>query len=98
MGPCSRRATSTACARREGFLTGEYAGDRGRMRRAAAVDANQPSVVDTLRRAGCVVECLHSVGGGVPDLLVGRRGVVYLLEVKDGSKPPSKQALTDDQK
>jgi len=68
------------------------------MRRAAAVDANQPSVVDTLRRAGCVVECLHSVGGGVPDLLVGRRGVVYLLEVKDGSKPPSKQALTDDQK
>lgn len=67
------------------------------MRRAAKVDDNQASIVDALRRVGCSVDPLHAVGGGTPDLLVGRAGVNYLLEVKDGSKPPSKQKLTPQQ-
>jgi hypothetical protein len=33
----------------------------------------------------------------VPDLLVGRQGRTYLLEVKDGRKPPSARQLTDEQ-
>lgn len=63
----------------------------------ARVDANQPEIVDALRSAGCSVEYLHTLGKGVPDLLVGRAGHNYLLEIKDGSKPPSKRKLTGDE-
>lgn len=35
-----------------------------------------------LRKAGASVQCLHRVGQGCPDLLVGFRGQNYLLEVK----------------
>ena|SRR5579885_303872 len=68
------------------------------MRRAAKIDANHGEIVDALTKAGCSVESLASMGGGVPDLLVGRGGVNYLLEVKDGSKPPSEQKLREDQR
>lgn len=61
------------------------------------MDANQSEIVDALRDAGCMVQPLHAVGQGVPDLLVSRCGVNYLLEVKDGSKPPSERKLTADQ-
>ena len=67
------------------------------MRRAAKIDANQTAIVEALRRVGAKVQSLASVGNGTPDLLVRFRDVTYLLEVKDGSKPPSKQALTADQ-
>lgn len=67
------------------------------MRRAARVDDNQAAIVDALRRAGCSVRSLASLGKGCPDLLVGRAGVNYLLEVKDGSKPPCKRRLTPDE-
>lgn len=67
------------------------------MRRAAAIDANQPAIVQALRAIGCTVQPLHTVGAGVPDLLVGHANRTFLLEVKDGSKPPSKRALTPDQ-
>lgn len=67
------------------------------MRRAAKVDANQAEIVADLRKAGCSVESLAAVGKGVPDLLVGHGSRNYLLEVKDGSKPPSARKLTDAQ-
>ncbi|GAB3763573.1 hypothetical protein GCM10028796_17310 [Ramlibacter monticola] len=67
------------------------------MRRAAKVDRNQPEIVAALRRIGADVFSLAAVGDGIPDLLVGFRGTTYLLEVKDGSKPPSARQLTDDQ-
>lgn len=67
------------------------------MRRAAKVDANQRYIVEALRAVGASVELLHAVGKGCPDLLVGYGGVNFLLEVKDGSKVPSAQKLTDDQ-
>ena len=35
-----------------------------------------------------------SQGDGIPDLLVGFRGQTFLLECKDGEKPPSARKLT----
>lgn len=67
------------------------------MRRAAKIDANQEQVVSALRAVGATVQTLASVGKGVPDLLVGYQGKTLLLEVKDGSKPPSERRLTEDQ-
>ena len=67
------------------------------MRRAAKIDANHHEIVDALRRVGATVQSLAAVGCGVPDLLVGYCGRTYLLEVKDGSKPPSARKLTQDQ-
>lgn len=66
--------------------------------RKAKVDANQKQITDALRQAGCSVQPLHTVGRGVPDLLVGIHGQNFLLELKDGSKRPSERKLTDDQK
>ena len=67
------------------------------MRTAARVDANQSEIVEALRQIGATVQTLHQVGRGCPDLLVGFRGVNILLEVKDGSKPPSARKLTPDE-
>ena len=67
------------------------------MRRAAKVDANQSEIVDAVRRMGCTVQLLHSVGQGCPDLLVGVSGINLLWEIKDGSRPPSERRLTTDQ-
>ena len=67
------------------------------MRRAAKVDANQAEIVQALRQIGAVVQSLAAVGNGCPDLLVGFRGKNWLLEIKDGNKPPSAQALTPHQ-
>ena len=53
------------------------------MRRAAKVDANQAEIVEALRGIGCVVEPLHFVGSGFPDIVVGFRGVNYLFEIKN---------------
>lgn len=64
------------------------------MRRAAKVDGNHGDVVKALRDVGVAVKSLASVGGGMPDLLCGLRGINVLLEVKDGSKPPSERRLT----
>lgn len=62
-------------------------------------DSNQAQVMKDLRKMGYLVEDLSQLGGGVPDLLVGTQfGELVLLEVKDGTKPPSKRNLTDDQK
>jgi hypothetical protein len=66
-------------------------GHRGR------VDANQPAIVEALRKAGAVVQSLSRIGEGCPDLLVGYRGRTILMEVKDDSQPPSKRLLTEDE-
>lgn len=65
------------------------------MRRAANLDANQPDIVTALLGAGASVTSLASMGGGVPDLLVGIRNVTTVFEIKDGSKPPYRQKLTE---
>lgn len=67
------------------------------MRIAAKIDRNQPEIVKALRSIGCSVQTLAAVGKGAPDLLVARNGSLWLMEVKDGSKPPSGRKLTPDQ-
>lgn len=64
------------------------------MKYTAKADANQPEIVKALRKAGASVQHLHSVGAGCPDLLCAIDGRVFLIEVKDGAKIPSKQLLT----
>lgn len=64
------------------------------MRRAARIDDNQQIIVAALRAVGASVQSLAAVGKGCPDLAVAYRGVNYFLEVKDGSKPASRQVLT----
>lgn len=66
-------------------------------RRAANVDRSQPAIVAALRKVGASVECLHAVGKGCPDLLVGWRGRNFLLEVKNEDDPPSAQRLNKTQ-
>ena len=68
------------------------------MRKRAKIDDNQTVIVKALRAIGASVQSLATIGGGCPDLVVGYRGVNYLLEIKDGSKPPSKRKLTPDER
>jgi len=65
--------------------------------RAARVDANQADIIKALRKIGCTVTPTHTIGKGFPDLVVGRNGVNHLLELKDGTKPPSARTLTPDE-
>jgi hypothetical protein len=67
------------------------------MRRRARVDDNQRAIVEWLRGVGAFVQSLAALGKGVPDLLVGFRGVWYVFEIKDGTKRPSARRLTDDE-
>lgn len=57
------------------------------------VDRNQPEIVEAFRKCGYDVLHLHMVGGGCPDILVAKRGMTMLVEIKDGRKPPSARKL-----
>jgi hypothetical protein len=67
------------------------------MRTNAKVDANHAEIVAALRAAGAQVQSLAAVGRGVPDVLVARHGVWFVLEIKDGAKSPSRRKLTEDE-
>ena len=67
------------------------------MRKRAKLDVNHLEIVATLRKCGASVVSMASLGGGVPDLLVGWNGRTCLMEIKDGNKPPSQRKLTEDQ-
>lgn len=51
-------------------------------------DANQPEIVEALRKAGATVQDLHEVGKGCPDILVSwwdhrtERWELVLMEIK----------------
>ena len=62
--------------------------------RAARTDANHSDVVAALRSIGASVSDTSRAGNGFPDLVVGYRGRNWLIEVKDGEKPPSARKLT----
>jgi hypothetical protein len=67
------------------------------MRRAARRDDNEKEIVAAMRAEGAYVKVINDEG--LFDLLVGyvgQSGTEYtlLLEVKDGSKPPSARRLT----
>lgn len=67
------------------------------MRTKSRVDANQEEIIKALRGAYASVQPIHTVGAGVPDLLVGYRGKNFLFEIKDGNKYKSHQKLTPHQ-
>lgn len=48
------------------------------------VDKNQKDVVKALRDYGAQVILLHTVGSGIPDLMVCYADQTILMEVKDG--------------
>jgi hypothetical protein len=52
------------------------------MRQIARVDTNQTEIVAAARKLGAGVLHLHQVGQGCPDLLLGARGINYLIEIK----------------
>jgi hypothetical protein len=66
--------------------------------RPRRIDANQVAIVEAFRKAGASVMHMHTLGKGCPDLAIGFGGLTMLVEVKDGSKPPSQQKLTSDEK
>lgn len=66
--------------------------------RARRVDENQAEIVEALRQVGAQVTPMHTLGGGVSDLLVSWRQQWFVFEVKNPAKPKADQALTPDQK
>lgn len=55
-------------------------------------DANQNEIVAALEKVGCSVIDASAIGGGFPDLIVGRAGENYLLEIKN---PETKGKLNE---
>lgn len=54
---------------------------------AGKVDQSQPPIIAALRKAGMTAVSIAQVGGGVPDVLAGWRGITALLECKTGNEP-----------
>jgi len=52
------------------------------MRTAARTDQNHKEIVNAFRKLGASVLSLASMGRGVPDLLVAKDWVTWLIEVK----------------
>lgn len=61
------------------------------------VDANQTELVNEAERLGAQAQRISDIGGGCPDLLITFKGQWHVVEVKDGSKPPSRRRLSSKQ-
>jgi len=64
------------------------------MRRRAKVDENQPEIVAALRAVGAWVLPVHQLKNAF-DVLVGYRGGLFIMEIKNGELPPSQRRLTE---
>ena len=64
------------------------------MRRKARVDNNQKELVNFAKQHGCTIAHLHTLGRGIPDLLIGYQGRNYLVEIKSSENG----TLTNDEK
>ena len=62
-------------------------------RRAAKVDANQPEIVKAFRALGCSVLIISQLKK-CADIFVAK-GKTAVVEIKDGTLPPSKRQLTE---
>lgn len=67
------------------------------MGRAKRIDENQPAIVKALEDSGCTVQSLSAMGVGVPDLIVGRAGANYFIEIKNPDKPKADRQLNPTQ-
>jgi hypothetical protein len=63
------------------------------MRRAARRDDNEKDIIKAMRACGAFVKVINDEG--TFDLLCWYNGRTLLLEIKDGTKPPSARRLTD---
>jgi hypothetical protein len=63
------------------------------VRRAAKVDANHAEIVGYFRKFGCSVLNISQLKN-CGDLVVAKCQKTVIVEVKDGSKPPSARKLT----
>lgn len=64
------------------------------MRRRARVDANHGEVLAAFRRLGFSVADTSRLGEGFPDCVIAKHMRTALVEIKDGSNPPSARRLT----
>lgn len=66
---------------------------------AKRTDENHSDVVAELRQVlpEATVFDASGTGAGFPDIVIGWRGLNYLFEIKDPSKPKSARSLTDAQ-
>jgi hypothetical protein len=62
------------------------------MRRAARRDNGEQDIIKAMRAEGAFVKAINDEGAF--DLLCCYNGRTLLLEIKDGSKPPSARRLT----
>jgi hypothetical protein len=67
------------------------------VRRAARKDSNEPDLRKAWVRIGGSWLKITPVDGGEPDALLGFRGRMALVELKDGDKPPSARRLRSNQ-
>ena len=59
-------------------------------------DRNHAEIINALRKIPNIsVFSTHEVGKGFPDIVIGYKGINYLIEIKDGNKPPSARKLTE---
>ena len=59
-------------------------------------DRNHSEIINALRKIpNLSVFSTHEVGKGFPDIVIGYKGINYLIEIKDGNKPPSARKLTN---
>lgn len=65
---------------------------------ARKTDDNHQEIMDAFRALGFSVADTSRLGNGFPDLVVAKKGINVLVEVKDGNKPPSAKRLTQDEK
>ena len=57
-------------------------------------DKNHTEIIKVLRKFGALVFDTADIGKGFPDVVCSISDVLYFIEIKDGSKPPSQQKLT----
>ena len=62
--------------------------------RARRKDTNQSEIERAFRKMGCSFWDTSALGGGFPDGVAGLGGISLPIEIKDGSKVPSKRKLT----
>jgi hypothetical protein len=61
-------------------------------------DANHKRIIDSCRKIPQLsVFSTHTIGKGFPDIVIGYKGINYLIEIKDGDKPKSQTKLTEDE-
>jgi hypothetical protein len=61
---------------------------------ARRTDSNHAAILAAMRRCGAWVIDTSRVGGGFPDAVVSHHGTISFVEIKDGSRSPSRRKLT----